>query len=230
MAATRADTTRLVPDDYLGTYTGQNQGPWNVTGNGQYVVEGGEFPSVNGVGQQGLVRFAVSTIAPDKQGPVVTGANFVPTRLTDCRNCRVAFQANWDEDNTALTYKVVRDGNTSTPIYTAHRQFHLLQPALHRLYRYGAQTPGSTHTYRVYVYDPLGNSQSGSTVDVTIGSGDQQRLGVKDSTQLCWRERLLAARRSVGLPRDTTGPATRRPHRAERGDRRRGPVRSTVTT
>ena len=42
-----------------GTYTGQNQAAWNVTGNGQYVVEGGEFPTVNGVGQQGLVRFAV---------------------------------------------------------------------------------------------------------------------------------------------------------------------------
>ena len=31
-----------------------NQAAWSVSGNSQYVVLGGEFPSVNGVAQQGL--------------------------------------------------------------------------------------------------------------------------------------------------------------------------------
>ena len=44
----------------------------------QYVVEGGEFPTVNGIGQQGLVRFAVRAIAPNKLGPMVTGAKLRP--------------------------------------------------------------------------------------------------------------------------------------------------------
>ena len=52
-----------------GTYTGQAQAGWSVAGNDQYVVYGGEFPYVNGVGQQGLVRYAMSAIAPNKVGP-----------------------------------------------------------------------------------------------------------------------------------------------------------------
>ena len=66
------------PDLDDGTYTGQNQGPWAVRGNSQYVVEGGEFQHVNGVAQQGLVRFANPSIAPNKQGPMVTGSEFMP--------------------------------------------------------------------------------------------------------------------------------------------------------
>ena len=31
---------------------------WSVTGNNDYIAFGGEFPRVNGVDQQGLVRFA----------------------------------------------------------------------------------------------------------------------------------------------------------------------------
>ena len=43
-----------------GSYTGQTQAAWSIAGNGNYVVIGGEFPKVNGVAQQGLVRMAVS--------------------------------------------------------------------------------------------------------------------------------------------------------------------------
>lgn len=53
------------PQMSAGTYTGQGQGGWHVTGDSRYVVVGGEFPSVNGPGQQGLVRFAIGT----PQGP-----------------------------------------------------------------------------------------------------------------------------------------------------------------
>src|ERR1019366_8085508 len=115
-APTELDWYPTIPS---GTYTGQNQGPWAVTGKGQYVVEGGEFPTVNGVGQQGLARFAVRAIAPNKMGPQVTGSKFVPT-ITSITSgtARVAFQANWDQDNTALTYKVVRDSNTAHPVFT----------------------------------------------------------------------------------------------------------------
>ena len=40
-----------------------------MTGNASYVVLGGEFTRVNGPHQQGLARFAVSSIAPNDQGP-----------------------------------------------------------------------------------------------------------------------------------------------------------------
>ena len=43
--------------------------PGRWPANSQYVVLGGEFPPVNGTGQQGLARFAVRAIAPNAQGP-----------------------------------------------------------------------------------------------------------------------------------------------------------------
>jgi hypothetical protein len=45
------------PDFNTGTYTGQNQGPWDVVVAGSYVAYAGEFTKVNGKPQQGLVRF-----------------------------------------------------------------------------------------------------------------------------------------------------------------------------
>ena len=47
-----------------GTYTGQGQAAWSVATNGDYTVLGGEFPRVNNIDQQGLVRFAKKAISP----------------------------------------------------------------------------------------------------------------------------------------------------------------------
>ena len=69
------------PDLNAGTYTGQAQGPWSVTGNSNYIVLGGEFTRVNNTNQQGLVRFAVSSIAPDVKGPKLFNANY-PLNVT----------------------------------------------------------------------------------------------------------------------------------------------------
>ena len=57
--ATRPRPAQLVPGADHGTFTGQGQAGWNVTGNADYVTIGGEFPRVGSVAQQGLVRFAV---------------------------------------------------------------------------------------------------------------------------------------------------------------------------
>lgn len=63
-----------------GPITGLEQGPWHITGNGQYLVLGGEFTAVNGVQQQGLVRFAVTAppvttvVGQDSFSRNVTGA------------------------------------------------------------------------------------------------------------------------------------------------------------
>jgi hypothetical protein len=48
------------PDFDYGSYTGTDQGPWNVVASGGYVLYAGEFTTVNGVAQQGLVRFGSS--------------------------------------------------------------------------------------------------------------------------------------------------------------------------
>ena len=65
------------PQMSQGSFTGQSQAAWTVQGSsdGRYVVYGGEFPRVHSSNQQGLVRFAVKEIAPNKQGPKATGTS-----------------------------------------------------------------------------------------------------------------------------------------------------------
>ena len=60
---------KWLPELINGTFTGQGQAGWNVTGNADYVVIGGEFPRAGNVGQQGLVRYAVPGLAPNDRGP-----------------------------------------------------------------------------------------------------------------------------------------------------------------
>ena len=73
----------------------------------------GEFTTVNGVGQQGLARFAVPTIAPNDDGPRVSGGNW-PIKAVSSSSGTVAitWPANYDRDNSELSYRVIRDGNT----------------------------------------------------------------------------------------------------------------------
>ena len=58
---------------------GMNQAAWSVVGNSTYVALGGEFPAVNGVPQQGLVRFAVPSKAPKSRADAVAVSSSLPT-------------------------------------------------------------------------------------------------------------------------------------------------------
>ena len=108
-----------LPTLQMGTFTGQYQAGWSVTGNDDYVVFGGEFPRVNGVDQQGLVRFARRGIAPGAEGPQFAATPWVPTlRATSPTSVRVSWPAGWDRDDYNLTYRVIRNGAFGTPRYT----------------------------------------------------------------------------------------------------------------
>ena len=164
------DSTLLhwFPDFGLGTYTGQGQAAWSLTGNASYIALGGEFPNVNGTAQQGLVRFAIKSIAPNKIGPTPAVASLTPTLISlNPGSVRLAWQATSDRDNEALTYQVVRDSKITAPIYTTtvSSSFWNL-PTLS--FTDTGLVPGSTHSYRIYVYDPLGNSNSGSSKVITV--------------------------------------------------------------
>jgi PQQ-like domain len=145
----------------IGSYTGQYQAAWSVTGNSNYVVLGGEFPTVNGVAQQGLVRLAVRTIAPNLVGPRAS-STLTPTATAQGNGTvRVAWRATWDMDNQTLTYRILRDGGT-TPIYTTSQASSFWQlPSM--AFVDSGLAPRSTHTYRVQVVDPLGNVRTSST-------------------------------------------------------------------
>ncbi|MET3811360.1 PKD domain-containing protein [Arthrobacter sp. UYEF3] len=158
------------PDLDYGTYTGQNQGAWTVAGNSQYVVLGGEFLHVNGTAQQGLVRLATKDIAPNKQGPTVTGSNFNPSLITTSTGTvRVNWQANWDRDNENLRYDVIRDGDTGHPVFTTTQaSTSWNRPAMS--FTDKGLAPGSTHGYRVFATDPFGNTARSDTVNVNVAS------------------------------------------------------------
>lgn len=158
------------PDIDAGTFTGASQGAWTVTGNSQYVILGGEFPKVNGTPQQGLVRFAVKSLAPNKRGPVLTGSAMNPTLLsTKPGTARVGWRADWDQDNENLKYEVIRDGNEATPIYTKTQASTFWNRPAMGVVDSGL-VPGSTHNYRIKITDPLGNVTRSDNVNVTVAS------------------------------------------------------------
>ncbi|PSL36949.1 concanavalin A-like lectin/glucanase superfamily protein [Labedella gwakjiensis] len=155
------------PDLRVGTYTGMTQAAWDVTASGDYVLMAGEFVAVNGVSQAGLVRFASPDIAPNKQGPVLSGADVTPT-VTGIQGTyvRLEWRANYDFDNGSLQYDVFRDGNTTTPVFTKTvRSNFYMRPVIKATDGYLA--PGTTHTYRIRTSDPFGNQTWGETVSYT---------------------------------------------------------------
>lgn len=155
-----------------GKFTGQNQGPWSVSGNDDYIVYGGEFLRANYNDQQGLVRFTVRDKAPNARGPLPNAADFVPTlSSTKSGEVRVRWQAAADMDNVTLTYKVIRDGNNSNPVHevTADSTFWKRQGMS---FADKGLPPGSTHTYRIFVTDPTGRESRSTTESITVTSED----------------------------------------------------------
>lgn len=154
----------------IGSYTGQGQAAWSVTGNANYVVLGGEFPSVNGRRQQGLARFAVSPLAPNKVGPEPLGSPSAGSPSWGA--AQVSWRATWDMDNASLTYKIIRydakGASTTAGSLTAGSSFWSL-PTLKFLDR-GA-TPRASYTYAVQASDPFGNTvTSARSNPVTIAA------------------------------------------------------------
>ncbi|MDX6738508.1 LamG-like jellyroll fold domain-containing protein [Actinocorallia sp. A-T 12471] len=153
----------------LGTFTGQYQGAWTVTGNDDYLVLGGEFPRVNGANQQGLVRFTTRAKANNNQGPTAAPAAPTTVALPGGR-VSVRWPATWDRDNARLRYEILRDGGT-TPIgvVNAESNFWTL-PTLNFMDQ--GLTPSASHTYRIRVVDPLGNTvTSAASAAVTVQGG-----------------------------------------------------------
>lgn len=154
-----------------GNYTGQSQGPWQITAAGDYLLVGGEFLKVNGASQQGIVRFASKAVAPKKQGPQVQGGAW-PLKAVSYQTGvnRLTWNANYDRDNAKLHYQLFRqDIGMSTPIYEADEVSNFwTTPAMS--HRDTTVTPGNTYSYRVRVTDPDGNWTQGDWTPVTTAT------------------------------------------------------------
>ena len=179
------------PDFNTGTVSGSSQGPWSVSASDNYVVYAGEFTRVNNTPQQGLVRFANKNLAPNRDGPRLSGAAYVPTITpVSAGSVSVRWQTNWDRDNQSLNYQLLRDGSTTTPIYTATQgsRANFDRPVMS--YLDSGLVPGSSHNYRVRVTDPYGNTVLGNAVTVTIPSAATSaytRSVLADGASSYWR-------------------------------------------
>jgi PKD repeat protein len=155
-----------------GTYTGQGQAAWSVATNGDYVVEGGEFPRVNGKDQQGLVRFAKRAISP-LTDDIQNYTELLPTLTGQGPgSVRVAWKAAWDRDNARLKVEVLRGATTATSTvlktFTTDTTWWNRPP----LGFVDTTAPaGTSQTYRIRVTDPWGNGFAGPPATITVPAG-----------------------------------------------------------
>ena len=186
----RPELLTWYPQTAVGSYSGKDQATWTVTGNNDYVLYGGEFPKVNGVGQQGLVRYAKRTAAPNKSGPVGSGAALNPTVASvSAGTVRINLTTTWDRDDEALTYRVYRDSETATPVFQEKIAAKFWSPKK-RTVRDSGLAPGSAHRYRLTVTDPWGNVKRSEWIDVTVSAAarsDYADTVVQDGAEHLWR-------------------------------------------
>jgi hypothetical protein len=135
-----------------GTFTGQGQAAWTVTGNSTYVVWAGEFPKVNNVAQAGIVRFAVPPTAPNKVLPFWL-STLTPQASEFFGTVTVKWKATWDMDNENLTYRVKRDGTTIWTSPVTASNFWTMPSMQYQ----DTTAPKGSHTYQVLAVDPVGN-------------------------------------------------------------------------
>ena len=166
--------THWFPTMDTGTVSGAGQGGWSVAANDKYVLFGGEFNRVNNKVQQGLARFTVTSNAPNTDGPRLSGANYVPTaQAVGAGAIRLSWPLNWDRDNEYLTYRLIRDGQNSSPIYEVTARSKPADWELPGLsFVDSGLAAGSSHTYRLRVHDPFGNVAWGDPITaVANGTG-----------------------------------------------------------
>ena len=167
----RPEILNWYPEVNTGTFTGKNQGPWTMSGNSQYVLMGGEFTRVNNGPQQGLARFAVSTIAPNKEGPKRYGSTFpITAKSFVSGSVRLAWSSNYDYDNETLTYAVYRQSTATSPIYKQTVTTPFWKPQTMTFTDTGL-TPGSSQRYRLVATDPFGNTAQSDWTTVTVSAG-----------------------------------------------------------
>lgn len=161
------DSTLLhwYPDLAPGNFDGADQAAYAVTGNSNYVALGGEFLSSYGVPQQGLIRFAVSSIALNKMAPF-QNSGLTPTVTQYGQSVKLTFSSTWDPDNAVLTYTVYRDGKAIGNVQADSEYW-----SSQKLSYVDSNAPPGEHTYRVRAADPYNNGSQGAVTNPVTTSG-----------------------------------------------------------
>lgn len=141
-----------------GSASGASQAGWSIVGNSTYVAIGGEFPAVEGVAQQGLVRFAIASNAPNKIGPrdyqfANYGVSAKPANSK--QESIVTVYTTRDDDNVKLTYDLYRQDGTKLATKTVAA--HWWAPKSWTFTDKNVPA-GTSLQYKLVVTDPYGNS------------------------------------------------------------------------
>ena len=105
---------------------------------------------MNGVPQQGLVRFGRPGKAPERQGPVDRSAATAPSVSAGSGGtASTSWRSNWDRDHLTLSYDVLRNGATIRTV-TGNSTF--WNRPTRRITDSGLQ-PGTTYRYRIRARD-----------------------------------------------------------------------------
>lgn len=187
------EVRQFFPTFTSGNASGQLQATWDITGSGDYVLFAGEFPTVNGTPQQGLVRFAKRSVAPNARGPQLSGSTLTPTAQSHAAGTmQVAWPSNWDPDEASLRYEVLRNDEVA-PVHAVVRPSRFWDRTTMSFTDTGL-TPGATYTYRVRAVDAGGNAVTSPSVSARVVNGrNEPTLGayatrvLQDSPASYWR-------------------------------------------
>lgn len=155
-----------------GNYSRAWQAGWTLESKGEYLAVGGEFTAVNGVPQQGLVRFATKKVVKKPAVGPHMGAEMMPTiRSLSEDSLKLRFQSSHDPDGNQLSYSVVRED------LGAHRPVHVMKGVstfwarpLQEFVDRGL-VHGRSYRYRVDVSDQDGNTRLGQWMSHAVGDG-----------------------------------------------------------
>ncbi|GAB2590281.1 hypothetical protein GCM10009593_32300 [Microlunatus antarcticus] len=153
-----------------GYYSGQPT--LTIESTSDYVVVGGQFPTVNGKAQQGLVRFGRPGLAPGTDGPRVyfsdpgsanTSVGTPSVKVVGGNTVRVT-AAPWDRDDLVLSKVDLLRNNVVVKTYND-----LTAPWWQTTVAYTDTdiTAGTTYSYKLRMTDAHGNTTTSNAGSVT---------------------------------------------------------------
>lgn len=161
---------------------GEQLGPRTLAAANDVLWVGGEFTTVNNVGQQGLARF---TFEPDTGAPDVPAASASSLRPGEAV---VRWRSSIDLDDQTLIYNVYRNGST-TPVYTTSGDSHVWLGRPQLSFRDPNVTNGQSYQYRVTASDGTNTSALSAIASVTVATSAAGYPGriLSDGATSYWR-------------------------------------------
>lgn len=162
------------PKFTVGDKSGSGQAGWTITGNKDYIAIGGEFPKVEGMAQQGLVRFTTKAKAANKIGPNAyrfAGYGVSAAPANSKKESKVTVYTTSDNDNVNLTYELYRADGTKLATKTVAANW---WQSKSWTYTDKNVPKGTSLQYKLVVKDPFGNSRT--YADTTLIDDTDSRI------------------------------------------------------